>query len=59
MVFNKIDLTGLQPGVERDEYAKIVAVRVSARTGAGIDELRSLLGDLHEAQPAVRGLAAA
>ena len=59
MVFNKIDLAGLQAGVERDEYARITAVRVSARTGAGIDELRSLLGDLHKAQPATRGLAAA
>jgi GTP-binding protein HflX len=59
MVFNKIDLVGLEPGVGRDEYARIATVRVSARTGAGIDELRLLLGDLHESQPAARGLAAA
>ena len=49
MVFNKIDLAGLAPGVERDEYGRIAAVRVSARTGAGIDESAiTLLGDLHE-----------
>jgi len=58
-VFNKIDLAGRQPGVERGEYARIAAVRVSARTGAGIDELRSLLCNLHEAQPVAKGLAAA
>ena len=58
-VFNKIDLAGWQPGVERGEYARIAAVRVSARTGAGIDELRLLLCNLHEAQPVAKGLAAA
>ena len=35
-VFNKIDLTGLPPGVERDECGTITAVRVSALTGAGV-----------------------
>lgn len=58
-VFNKIDLAGRQPGVEHGEYARIAAVRVSARTGAGIDELCSLLCNLHEAQPVAKGLAAA
>ena len=40
---NKIDLTGLKPGAERDEYGKISRVFVSAKTGAGIDLLRDAL----------------
>lgn len=40
MVLNKIDLVGLNPGMERDEYGKIQRVLVSARTGAGMDLLR-------------------
>ncbi|HEX9450787.1 MAG TPA: GTPase HflX [Burkholderiales bacterium] len=50
VVFNKIDAAGLQPGVERDQYGKIMAVRVSAKTGAGLEFLRSMLAELHEAQ---------
>jgi GTP-binding protein HflX len=42
-VWNKIDLTGLEPGVERDEYGKICRVRLSAKTGAGVDFLRLAL----------------
>ena len=30
---NKCDATGLAPGLERDEYGKIRAVRLSALTG--------------------------
>jgi GTP-binding protein HflX len=59
MVFNKIDVAGLEPGVERDQYGKIAAVRVSARSGSGVGFLRSLLGDLQEAYRSARGLAAA
>ncbi|MDR0933694.1 MAG: GTPase HflX [Burkholderiaceae bacterium] len=40
IVLNKIDLVGLNPGIERDEYGKIQRVLVSARTGAGMDLLR-------------------
>ncbi len=40
MVLNKIDLAGLNPGMERDEYGKIQRVLVSARTGSGMDLLR-------------------
>ena len=36
LVWNKIDLTRLVPGVERDEYGKICRVRLSAMTGAGL-----------------------
>lgn len=51
-VLNKIDLTGLEPGIERDEYGKMVSVRVSARTGAGLDLLRQAIveaANLHRA----------
>jgi len=40
MVFNKIDAAGLEPGVEHDQYGKIAAVRVSARSGSGVGFLR-------------------
>jgi GTP-binding protein HflX len=42
-VLNKMDLTGLPPGIERDEYGKIASVRVSAKTGAGLDFLRQAI----------------
>jgi len=45
LVYNKIDATGAAPGVEKDEYGKLQAVRVSARNGAGLDELRRALAD--------------
>ncbi len=45
LVMNKIDLTPFVPGIERDEYDKILRVRVSARTGAGLEELRSALAE--------------
>ncbi|HXV08832.1 MAG TPA: GTPase HflX [Burkholderiales bacterium] len=40
LVLNKADLTRLAPGVERDEYGKITRLRVSAKTGAGMDLVR-------------------
>jgi GTP-binding protein HflX len=43
LVWNKIDLAGLEPGVERDECGSIARVRSSARTGAGLDDLRLAL----------------
>ncbi len=45
IVWNKIDLTEAQPGVERDEYGNIARVRVSARTGEGLDLLRESLAE--------------
>jgi GTP-binding protein HflX len=42
-VFNKLDLTGLPPSVERDEYGRIQRVRVSAKSGAGLPLLREAL----------------
>jgi GTP-binding protein HflX len=54
LVWNKIDATGGEPGVERDAYGKIIRVRVSARTGAGLDMLRLALAETAQehAQPA-------
>ncbi len=46
VVWNKIDLTGVAPGVERDEYGNIVRVRVSARDGGGLDLLREALAEV-------------
>lgn len=43
--WNKIDLTEADPGVERDEYGNIARVRVSARTGDGLDLLRQSLAE--------------
>ena len=43
LVSNKIDLTGVAPGVDRDEYGKIRRVRLSAKTGEGIEFLRQAL----------------
>lgn len=45
IVINKLDLTGLPPAVERDEYGRIQRVRVSARTGEGLPLLREALAE--------------
>jgi GTP-binding protein HflX len=45
LVWNKTDAAGLEPGAERDAYGKIFKVRISARTGAGLDELRGAIGE--------------
>lgn len=43
LVFNKIDLQDVQPGVQRDEYGRITRVFLSAKSGAGLDGLRLAL----------------
>ena len=43
VVLNKQDLTELPPAVERNEYGKIVRVRVSAKCGGGLALLREAL----------------
>jgi GTP-binding protein HflX len=55
LVWNKIDTTGVEPAVERDAYGKITRVRVSARTGAGLDLLRQALIETarEHAEPAI------
>ncbi len=45
LVWNKCDAAGQDPGVERDQYGKICAVRLSALTGAGVPELRAALAE--------------
>src|SRR3954462_11895087 len=59
LVLNKIDAAGLQPGVERDQYGKIIAIRVSAMTGAGIAYVRAMLSELHETQRNAESIVAA
>ena len=45
-VYNKLDLTGIAPGVGRDEYGKLQSVYVSAQTGAGLELLRDALSEI-------------
>ncbi len=44
-VWNKIDVSALQPAVERDEYGRISRVLVSAGTGAGLAGLRGAIAE--------------
>ncbi|WP_319237974.1 GTPase HflX [uncultured Propionivibrio sp.] len=46
IVLNKLDLTGLPPSVERDEYGRIDRVRVSAKCGDGLPLLREALTEI-------------
>lgn len=46
VVMNKLDLTGLPPAVERDEYGRIARVRLSAKRGDGIGLLRQALAEI-------------
>lgn len=48
VVYNKIDLQGLEAGVKRDEYGKIASIHLSARTGAGLPELRAALAEVRD-----------
>jgi len=43
LVYNKIDLNGAAPRIERDEYGKISGIWISARTGAGLDLVKQAL----------------
>ncbi|TAK90929.1 MAG: GTPase HflX [Burkholderiaceae bacterium] len=45
LVWNKIDLTDMTPQSERDDCDNIHRVFVSARTGGGLEQLRSALGE--------------
>jgi GTP-binding protein HflX len=45
IIWNKIDVNGLEPGLERDEYGKISRVRLSAVTGQGVELLRLALSE--------------
>ena len=46
VVLNKLDLTGLPPAVERDEYDRVARVRVSAKQGDGLLLLRQALTEI-------------
>jgi len=43
LVLNQIDRLAMPTGIERDEYGIISKVRISAMTGAGLDDLRLAL----------------
>jgi len=45
LAMNKCDATSIPPGIERDEYGKIRAVRLSALTGAGVRGLEAALAE--------------
>lgn len=52
LIWNKIDVNGLEPGLERDEYGNICRVRLSAATGAGVELLRVALTEAASAKTA-------
>jgi GTP-binding protein HflX len=52
LVWNKIDVAALEPGVERDQYGRISRVFVSARTGAGMEELRGAIAEFAQSRKA-------
>jgi len=54
LVWNKIDLAALAAGVERDQYGRISRVFVSARTGAGLSELRGAIAEFARERAAAR-----
>jgi GTP-binding protein HflX len=58
LVWNKIDLTALEAGVERDQYGRISRVFVSARTGAGLNELRGAIAEFARQRSAARAAGA-
>jgi GTPase len=43
LLFNKIDLTDIGAGIDRNECGNIARVRMSAKTGAGIEYLREAI----------------
>ncbi|MDR1709504.1 MAG: GTPase HflX [Candidatus Accumulibacter sp.] len=45
VVFNKLDRVGLPPAAERDEYGNIARLRLSARSGDGLELLRRALAE--------------
>ena len=54
MVWNKVDLTGVSPSIERDNYDKIRRVKLSAREGLGLDLLREALASIAREKTALR-----
>jgi GTPase len=56
LVFNKIDLQDIPPGVQRDDYGRISRVFLSAKSGAGLDELRSALLEARTARQSAEAI---
>jgi GTP-binding protein HflX len=56
-VWNKIDVNGVGPGIDRDDCGRIARVRLSARTGAGLDALRQALAEAAASKAESRRLA--
>jgi GTP-binding protein HflX len=61
IVWNKIDAVGikgatagLEPRIERDQYGRISRVYVSARTGAGLEQLRGAIAEFGAARATER-----
>ena len=46
LIWNKIDVSGHEPAIERDEHGRIARIYVSAKTGAGMNLLREALVEL-------------
>jgi len=61
VVWNKIDIAGLgnelSPAAQRDQYGRISRVFVSARTGAGLEQLRGAIAEFAQGRAAARGAA--
>jgi len=51
LVLNQIDKLGLEPGLERDEYGRISRIRISARTGEGLNLIKQLLVEHQQQMP--------
>lgn len=49
LVLNQIDRIGMESGLERDEYGRICKVRISAKTGDGLDLIRLALAEYQQA----------
>jgi GTP-binding protein HflX len=48
VLYNKIDLQNLPATVKRDEYGKITSIHLSAKTGDGLDDLRSAIIEMRD-----------
>ena len=48
LVWNKIDLSAHEPSIERDENGRISRIFISAKTGAGVPQLREALVELSQ-----------
>jgi GTPase len=47
LILNQIDRLDCEPGFDRDEYGRINRIRVSAKTGDGLDYIRLALQEHH------------